>query len=316
MTENFGNSKTRLFAITVCLYGAGHLWIGVVGINHHLGAWWASIALVAFIFFRFSLPITVGAFFGAMNVWGWHGLPALLFAAPGLGFLAVSASGSLWDIVRKAAGGPVASSTTPMLIRPKIVYPSGKAKYASPAETESFEIASMPTNQNPTLSESLPVKATPKTFRLPNIRTVAQSHFVKVAMVFLAVFFWPMLIPSGCYSCVRFPWLSQGSLTSPIKLPSRELSKIAGSGYPLLSSFRVEAYNGSEWTVTRVDVELKKMAIGQPVESRRYQLTPTLGAIAKPFSEASFRGGTGTFLLGVNIWEWEFRLVEAYGFKE
>jgi hypothetical protein len=34
--------------------------------------------------FRFTLPITVGAFFGAMNVWEWHWALALLFAAPGL----------------------------------------------------------------------------------------------------------------------------------------------------------------------------------------------------------------------------------------
>jgi hypothetical protein len=33
---------------------------------------------------RFSLPITVGSFFGAMNVWGWHWIGALVFAAPGL----------------------------------------------------------------------------------------------------------------------------------------------------------------------------------------------------------------------------------------
>ncbi len=56
---------------------------GFQGIQHHCGTGWAIAAVVA-VFFRFTLPLTVGAFFGAMNVSGWHWLAALCFAVPGL----------------------------------------------------------------------------------------------------------------------------------------------------------------------------------------------------------------------------------------
>lgn len=58
-----------------------------VGIDFHLGAVWAFVAVGAAFVFRFTLPITIGAFFGAMDVWGWHWALAALFAAPGLLFL-------------------------------------------------------------------------------------------------------------------------------------------------------------------------------------------------------------------------------------
>lgn len=57
---------------------------GFVGIQDGLGTVCAGIALCVALFARFMLPITIGAFFGAMNVWGWHWALSLLFAAPGL----------------------------------------------------------------------------------------------------------------------------------------------------------------------------------------------------------------------------------------
>lgn len=60
---------------------------GYIGIAHELGHFWAWFALIAAFLLRFTLPITIGAFFGAMNVWDWHWAVALLFAAPGLIFI-------------------------------------------------------------------------------------------------------------------------------------------------------------------------------------------------------------------------------------
>jgi hypothetical protein len=60
---------------------------GYAGIEHGIGHVWPLVAICAAIFFRFTLPITVGAFFGAMNVWGWHWAYALIFAVPGLVFV-------------------------------------------------------------------------------------------------------------------------------------------------------------------------------------------------------------------------------------
>lgn len=65
-------------------FGIAQIVAGYQGIDYHFGAIWASIAIVVIFFFRFTLPITIGAFFGAMDVWDWHWAFAALFAAPGL----------------------------------------------------------------------------------------------------------------------------------------------------------------------------------------------------------------------------------------
>jgi hypothetical protein len=77
------------------VFGIAQLVAGFQGISYELGAVWAYIGLAAALIFRFMLPITVGSFFGAMNVWGWPWYFALLFAAPGLAFLALIIPGAL-----------------------------------------------------------------------------------------------------------------------------------------------------------------------------------------------------------------------------
>jgi hypothetical protein len=70
----------------VLFFGFGIVQIvaGYQGIDYHLGGIWAALAIAVIFFFRFTLPITIGAFFGAMDVWEWHWAFAALFAAPGL----------------------------------------------------------------------------------------------------------------------------------------------------------------------------------------------------------------------------------------
>jgi hypothetical protein len=70
--------------IAFLAFGIAQLVAGFAGIEHGLGVVWAWIALAVALGLRFTLPITIGAFFGAMNVWDWHWFWALLFAAPGL----------------------------------------------------------------------------------------------------------------------------------------------------------------------------------------------------------------------------------------
>ena len=67
-------------------YGLIQIYAGWVGIQHHLGNGWAVAAMVAMCF-RFSLPLTIGAFFCATDIWGWHWAGALLFVCPGLLFM-------------------------------------------------------------------------------------------------------------------------------------------------------------------------------------------------------------------------------------
>ncbi|MDC0564566.1 hypothetical protein OAP51_07220 [Alphaproteobacteria bacterium] len=62
--------------------------IGYMGIEYYFGTIAAVIALVAAFFLRLMLPLTIGTFFGAMEVLGWPWYFALLITAPGLLFAA------------------------------------------------------------------------------------------------------------------------------------------------------------------------------------------------------------------------------------
>lgn len=64
--------------------GLAQLLLGVAGIQHELGGWWAFAALVAAFGFRFMLPLTIGTYFGAVEVLGWPWWGGVLIAAPGL----------------------------------------------------------------------------------------------------------------------------------------------------------------------------------------------------------------------------------------
>lgn len=68
-------------------YGGAQLFVGFKGIALGLGAVWAWAAVIAALVLRITLPITLGAFYGAIHVWGWPWYWAALFAAPGLVFM-------------------------------------------------------------------------------------------------------------------------------------------------------------------------------------------------------------------------------------
>lgn len=74
---------------------------GYLGIEHLVGAVWAGLALFAALLFRITFPVTIGAFFGAMDVWGWHWSLALLFAAPGLALMLPGALAGLLSAVKR-----------------------------------------------------------------------------------------------------------------------------------------------------------------------------------------------------------------------
>ncbi len=64
--------------------GLAQMVIGYIGIDYHFGAGWAIGAVVLALMFRFSLPLTVGTFFGAMDVFGFSFIVSLLITLPGL----------------------------------------------------------------------------------------------------------------------------------------------------------------------------------------------------------------------------------------
>ena len=64
-------------------YGLLQLYAGYIGIDYHFGSGWGITVSLLAIVLRIPLLISIGAFFGAMDVWGWHWGLALLFSAPG-----------------------------------------------------------------------------------------------------------------------------------------------------------------------------------------------------------------------------------------
>lgn len=87
--------------IALIVVGLVQLWLGFAGIEYHLGALWAFAAIVVAFWFRILLPITIGSFFGAVDVMGWPWYIGVAVAVPGLMFIAPSmvmdAIGSLKD---------------------------------------------------------------------------------------------------------------------------------------------------------------------------------------------------------------------------
>jgi hypothetical protein len=90
-----------VFVIGMLVYGFVGIWAGYIGIDHHLGTVWAIGAVIVGFRFRFALPLTIGSFFGAMNVWGWPWYGALVFASPGLVLMALMVPAALATISKK-----------------------------------------------------------------------------------------------------------------------------------------------------------------------------------------------------------------------
>jgi hypothetical protein len=67
--------------------GAVQIYLGFIGIEYHLGGWAAWVAIGLMFVGRLMLPLTIGCYFGAVNVWGWEWWQGLLIAAPGLLFI-------------------------------------------------------------------------------------------------------------------------------------------------------------------------------------------------------------------------------------
>jgi len=86
------------------LFATAQMAAAYAGISHGLGTLWAVVALCAAVLLRFTLPVTVGAFFGAMQLWGWHWPAALLFSAPGLIFILPGVIPAIFSLSTRGAG--------------------------------------------------------------------------------------------------------------------------------------------------------------------------------------------------------------------
>ncbi|MCI5046401.1 MAG: hypothetical protein MRY59_02775 [Aquisalinus sp.] len=78
---------TILYFILIIFYGLAQLVAGFAGIEYHWGFGWALGVVGISLLTRVTIIITIAAFIGAKDVWGWHWLAALIFAAPGIIFM-------------------------------------------------------------------------------------------------------------------------------------------------------------------------------------------------------------------------------------
>tara|TARA_B100001093_G_scaffold35202_1_gene30329 strand:- start:878 stop:1186 length:309 start_codon:yes stop_codon:yes gene_type:complete len=88
--------------ISFLLFGLAQLFVGTMGIDYHFGSFWAVVSFILAIVFRFTLPVTIGSYFGALNVLGWDWYFALAFAAPGLLFILPATVGVLLSSLAKS----------------------------------------------------------------------------------------------------------------------------------------------------------------------------------------------------------------------
>jgi hypothetical protein len=84
---------------------------GFEGISHALGSGWAVAALFVALYWRFTLPITIGAFFGALQVWGWHWSLALAFTLPGLVFVLPGVIPAIMSLVTERSSAKLTRAT-------------------------------------------------------------------------------------------------------------------------------------------------------------------------------------------------------------
>lgn len=87
MGEKLSTTLGCGLAIFMVVLGFVQVYAGFLGIHHTFGFGWAAAAVVAALLFRFTLPLVVGVFLCAYNVWDWHWFWAAIFAAPGLLFM-------------------------------------------------------------------------------------------------------------------------------------------------------------------------------------------------------------------------------------
>lgn len=87
------------------LFGLCQLILGYLGIEHHLGLFWGLLAIICATMFRFTLPITIGVFFGVTDVLEWHWIFGLLIALPSLIFMAPAIVIDITEAIHSAMRG-------------------------------------------------------------------------------------------------------------------------------------------------------------------------------------------------------------------
>ena len=97
MSQN-NDSSGEIFGLLfvgMLIFGAFQVYAGFVGIAHYWGGFWAFAIIALSFLFRTSLPIMIGAFLCARNVWDWNIIVSIIFVAPSLLFIVPSLIGGM-----------------------------------------------------------------------------------------------------------------------------------------------------------------------------------------------------------------------------
>ncbi len=87
--------------IAFVLFGIFQIYAAYLGLTDALGFGWGAAAIVIGLFAQTSIPIVIGAFLCAKNIWGWHWGFAALFAAPGLALIIPAITADFLDGARR-----------------------------------------------------------------------------------------------------------------------------------------------------------------------------------------------------------------------
>ncbi len=68
-------------------YGILQFWLGFVGLEDSFGIFWAIASIVIALTLRITLPLTVGTFLAAVEVFDYQLWVGILVAAPGILFI-------------------------------------------------------------------------------------------------------------------------------------------------------------------------------------------------------------------------------------
>ena len=90
-----------LGCIAFAIIGVVQIYAGFIGIEHEFGHGWAIAVIILSLLLRFSLPLTIGTFLCALNIWHWNWMLSALFAAPGLIFIVPGLLALIIGSVRK-----------------------------------------------------------------------------------------------------------------------------------------------------------------------------------------------------------------------
>ena len=148
-----------------------------------------------------------------------------------------------------------------------------------------------------------------------------------IAGLGIAVCAYILYSTGGLQHMPELPTFQKGSPEAPTSLRTSELSKLTATGGYYQGRFGTQLYNGTDWTISHVDVTLTKIKTS---DSRRFRLSPPETKLdydtykrvpikvvpLKPYSKGTFEASIGDFLEGIPNGEWSWSVTAASGFQD